>query len=200
MKNLLFIIPLCLFSCSPSIQPVKNNMEVKLFGKDYYATMWILTLTSVPVKPEPDKFYYWFYNNSLHVTQGDYSGKLLHGQFQSYYKNDNLKEKGNFHYGLKDGLWQNWYPNGKYSSLSHWEKGRLNGKTILYNQDGHVVQEMNYRNGQLHGIQMQHDEHGIPIWTKYRNGKPDLKNERHKFKPLLNLRNRGKHTESNADN
>lgn len=199
MKKLLLIILLSGLGCSPAIQPVKNTMEVKLFGKDFYATMWVLTQTTAPVKPEPGKFYHWYYNNSLHITQGDFSGKLVHGQFQSFYKNDNLKEKGNFRYGLKEGLWQNWYQNGNYSALSHWEEGQLHGKSISYHQDGHVVQELNYRNGQLHGLQMQLDEQGLPIKTKYRNGKLVVKNERFRFKPLKNTGNLHKITQPNEN-
>ncbi len=47
-----------------------------------------------------DKEYYWYKSNSIMSTKGGYDGKLLHGQYSSFYLNSNLKEKGKYHMGL----------------------------------------------------------------------------------------------------
>ncbi len=66
-------------------------------------------------KPDLEKTYTWYMKNSIQVTQGNYSGKLLHGTYTKYYwKTNQLAEKGDYKYGLKEGAWQEWNNNGKY--------------------------------------------------------------------------------------
>src|SRR5687767_7585391 len=47
------------------------------------------------VKTKKDLTYYWYGTNKIMETQGDYEGKLLHGEYVTFYQsNNNLNEKG----------------------------------------------------------------------------------------------------------
>jgi antitoxin component YwqK of YwqJK toxin-antitoxin module len=70
-----------------------------------------------------DRFYYWYDNNSIHTSQGGYSGKLLNGLYETYYLSHNLKEQGTFKKGLKDGVWKSWNPDGTLNKEINWKNG-----------------------------------------------------------------------------
>jgi antitoxin component YwqK of YwqJK toxin-antitoxin module len=72
-----------------------------------------------------DRLYYWYSANSVHSTQGGFSGKLLNGQYTEYYINKNLKEQGTFKEGLKNGNWKSWNKDGTLNLVSSWKNGKV---------------------------------------------------------------------------
>jgi hypothetical protein len=50
---------------------------------------------------DQQKFYHWFMSQRVHSTQGESSGVLLNGEFESFYPSKQLCEKGVFSKGLK---------------------------------------------------------------------------------------------------
>lgn len=72
---------------------------------------------------KPLLLYYWYSANTIHISQGGFSGKLLNGQYTEYYTNKNLKEQGNFKKGLKDGVWKSWNEEGTLTSVTNWKHG-----------------------------------------------------------------------------
>jgi antitoxin component YwqK of YwqJK toxin-antitoxin module len=79
--------------------------------------------TDKKITTKSDKTYYWFKSKAVHITEGNYSGRLLHGEYISYFKSNQLKTKGSFVYGLKSGEWVDWDENGKKVSTTYWKSG-----------------------------------------------------------------------------
>lgn len=102
---------------------------------------------------EPDNQYFSFSGNKIQITQGGYSGKLLHGGYKEWYSNKNLKELGFFYKGLKTGVWKSWTENGKLSVDYTWNFGKKNGRYHKYDSLGKVVEKGKYKNGVLNGKQ-----------------------------------------------
>lgn len=96
------------------------------------------------------KVYAWYGKGMIHNTQGDYAGKLLHGEYLAYDGlSRQLKEKGKYAYGLKKGKWLLWQPNGFLWEAQHWHMGLKNGHTLVYDSLGKVKQKLRYRKGEL---------------------------------------------------
>lgn len=94
------------------------------------------------------KEYAWYEKGQINGSQGDYSGKLLHGSYVAYYAaNKQLKEKGVYAYGLKKGKWLLWQPDGHLKETQQWNGGQRNGKTVVYDSLGREKQKIKYRNG-----------------------------------------------------
>jgi hypothetical protein len=83
----------------------------------------------LPYKSDPkirnDRYYFWYYSNTIHSTQGGFNGQLLNGHYVALYRDKNLKEEGNFKRGLKDGEWKTWNPKGDLTSVANWNEGVL---------------------------------------------------------------------------
>jgi len=81
----------------------------------------------LPYKKDPkiknDRYYYWYYNNLIHSTQGGYNGQLLNGHYVAFYPDKNLKEEGDFKTGLKDGEWKTWNSKGDLTNVTNWNNG-----------------------------------------------------------------------------
>lgn len=95
-----------------------------------------------------DRTYYWFKSREVHFTKGAYSGKLLHGSYESFYKSNQLKERGSFKFGLKDGLWVEWYENGEVKSETNWKNGLLDGEKRIYDKEGKSI-VYDYKQGEI---------------------------------------------------
>lgn len=94
------------------------------------------------------KQYYWFKSQKILITQGGSSGSLLNGDYESFYKNNQLAEKGLFKKGLKDGTWKSWNQNGILIHQENWSKGTQIGKQLYYNQDGLIQKTIIYKSNQ----------------------------------------------------
>jgi hypothetical protein len=70
-------------------------------------------------------FYFWYAANTIHSTQGGFSGTLLDGGYTEYYLNKNLKEQGSFKRGLKNGTWKNWNEDGTLIQTIIWKNGLI---------------------------------------------------------------------------
>jgi antitoxin component YwqK of YwqJK toxin-antitoxin module len=84
-----------------------------------------------------DKFYFWCKAQGVKSTQGESSGSLLHGEFESFYENDQLHQKGNFKRGLKSGEWLHWREDGSLIFAGNWSKGKVKAKK-WYNETGKI--------------------------------------------------------------
>ena len=61
--------------------------------------------------------YYWYNEYSgVKSTKGGSGGNLLHGKYQRYDENGNLKVEANYYLGLEDGLRRTWDEEGN----AHW--------------------------------------------------------------------------------
>ena len=112
----------------------------------------IRTETNISLENEPrntsgDCFYYWHRANKIMMTQGGYSGELLHGSYKSFYRSEQLKESGTFKVGLKHGKWTEWTENGYILKIVYWNKGIRHGETIDYDAKGEIKKVTIYANG-----------------------------------------------------
>jgi hypothetical protein len=131
----------------------------------------------VEKKPAVGRYYHWYASNQLCVTNGAYSGKLLHGNYSSFYSNHFLQSQGQFSKGLKDGRWKRWLPDGSIHEIIHYKNGLLNGPYDIYSPDGRLQQRIYYRNGVRAGKTIFFSQDGSDSVILYRKGVPVKRNK-----------------------
>jgi len=99
-----------------------------------------------------DRDYYWVRAQTMVVTQGGIGGTPLHGMFQGFHPDGQLREQGQFERGLKDGEWRSWNLSGRLDKYEHWKNGRLHGTVQRYTAGGALLIEERYRKGALKKI------------------------------------------------
>src|SRR5690349_16475193 len=99
---ILFITPF--FAQAQKMPEMKALNRVILHRGD---TVYEFYTSQPPKKLKVDtgRYYYWYRQDSVIVTQGGFAGKLLHGRFIILFPNKNLMEERYYKYGLKDGTW-----------------------------------------------------------------------------------------------
>lgn len=127
-------------------------------------------------KVRKDANYHWFKPDTILITQGGYSEKLLDGSYKVYYPNKNLKEQGSFSFGVKKGVWKNWYPDGKLQSIVNWREGRKEGSFSEYDVSGDKVKSGKYKNDLLSGDLIEYQKNGKKKKFTYKKGFPVIKN------------------------
>jgi len=152
MKLILSItlLSLCIpiFMSAQQYDDILKNRKVHLY-QDRYKT--IFTVGDYTGSPKRDKFYHWYGTQQIRVTQGGYSGKVLHGVYTRYYPDNNLAEKGAFKNGLKKGIWQSWYGDGTEQRESMWKDGEETGAFRLWDQQGQLLEQGYLHKGKRHG-------------------------------------------------
>jgi len=148
----------------------KRNYEtININNADYSERVRIL-VDKIHVKTEDTLIYAWYAYNKIMRTQGAYDGKLLDGEYVSFYYNNNLREKGRFKNGLREGKWMSWYDSGSIKEISNWNGGQKNGSFNLFNEKGEPLQQAYYKNGKFNGQVITYQS-GKPLYSKkYRNG------------------------------
>jgi hypothetical protein len=125
MKNIFFFL---FFFCILSLGAFSQRLpdyginRIRLTQSDETIVATIEPVSSNP-SIKQNLLYYWYSANTIHHTQGGFSGKLLNGLYTAYYPNKNLKEQGNFKKGLKDGIWKNWNEDGSFAKTCTWNNG-----------------------------------------------------------------------------
>lgn len=147
---MLFIMMLLSFQCYAQKMPDYGLYNVRISDTAHSIHTQVNPVALLP-KPEPGVDYYWLGGNVIHQQQGGYSGKLLNGVYEEYYKNKNLKTQGAFVAGLKNGLWKSWTENGRLTQEVSWDNGRLTGKFSLYDAAGREIQSGYYADGLKEG-------------------------------------------------
>lgn len=122
--------------------------------------------------------YYWYAANSIMETRGGYDGLLLHGYFNSFYGNNNLRQKGKFEKGLKQGKWITWFSNGKINEVVHWKGGKKHGRYMMYDGEGKLMVEARFKEDKLHGTMISYQDGKILSKREYKNGQEVIKPEK----------------------
>jgi hypothetical protein len=123
------------------------------------------------------RYYHWYASNQLCVTNGGYSGKLLHGLYSSFYPNHYLLAQGQFRNGLKDGCWKHWLPDGTLHEIIHYKNGLLNGIYELYSPNGQIARRIYYRRGGGRGKTIIFSQDGKDSVIVYKNGETEERRE-----------------------
>lgn len=121
-------------------------------------------------KVEVDKWYYWYKNNALHKSHGDFIGQLLHGTFSATDQNNNLLQKGTFEQGLKDGVWKSWNAEGQYVTIENWKSGVLDGAFKRFDREERVIEAGSYKNGKFFGKVFHYHQNVLDSITIIKNG------------------------------
>lgn len=162
----LIILLLLLITPISLIAQKKGNRTIH--GKNFVQEINYLEKASVCFS-NPYKMYYWMDAGKVHQTQGEFKGKLLHGEYEKCDQAGNLIEKGNFKKGLKVGVWKQWFPDGKLKQISNWKLGVLHGKLENFNH-GKLNHLIHFKNGRKHGVVLKMIDAKLVITAEYRNG------------------------------
>lgn len=98
---------------------------------------------------DANKEYHWIKGQRLHVTQGGFDGRLLHGPYASFFPDGQLREAGRYLMGVKHGVWRTWAHDGRLLEVRRWSNGQLNGWSDLYELPGREATRERYRRGKL---------------------------------------------------
>ena len=109
--------------------------------------------------------------DTIIITQAANDGKILHGTYDIYYPDKNLKEKGQFKNGLRNGIWKYWYPGGKLKQIITWDEGKMNGKMEEYDEQGNETRSGTYNNDLFTGYTIERTTDGKDVKTFYKKGK-----------------------------
>lgn len=135
----------------------------------------------ITLKTNPHVTYAWQRNGQLRSTRGDFSGNILHGNFQEFDKSGRMLEKGNYYYGAKDGEWKSWNRDGEIIRLEKWDRGFLNIR-LSYDNSKFTVEK--FKLNQLDGRRIVFENNRKDSVEHFRKGKLILRNKR-SFKSIF---------------
>ena len=124
----------------------KRQVAATLYDDGVHTCNINILYDQVDLRTHKGVFYYWYRNGHINFNSGNYSGNLLHGQFEKFSYSGSLKEKGSFKLGTKDGNWQYWNNKGEIQKEERWEKGFLKCRRSWQNDT--VTTEL-FRNNKL---------------------------------------------------
>lgn len=102
-----------------------------------------------PLKTVSQKWYFWYGRDTVLATEGNYTGRVLDGEYKVFYPQGDLRESGDFWMGLKTGEWRTWFPGGALQSIEHWSAGEKHGLFEQYDANGKAVNSEEYSHDQL---------------------------------------------------
>lgn len=161
IQILKFII-VCFFLIICGISAMSQKKEtIYQCVSDYKGYSIFYISKHVPeIKFNPNLDYYWSIENEIHITKGAFGGKPLHGNFLSYYLDNNLKEKGCFFYGLKNNEWNYWFPNGNLQKTENYKLGLLEGIYKIYNDRNQIIITGEYKGNKKNGVWKLYNNNG----------------------------------------
>ena len=92
------------------------------------------------IDAKEDKTYYWYFDNKIQYTKGGHSGKVLHGTYEEYYPEGQLKAKGEFKNGLKQKTWKDYHVSGYLEYVVNFHNGDTSGKVEHLDANGELVE------------------------------------------------------------
>ena len=155
------------------IQPYfdSGNYAHTINRDQYKIVFHVLPFGKQPENIKHDRRYAWFGGNQLHLTQGGFSGRLLHGAYVEHFETKTIKSQGVYKNGLADGEWKVWREDGNLDSVQVYSSGILNGKFERYDAAGFLRESGQYKNGKLNGkIKKWVAKDSVQV-VQYKNGK-----------------------------
>lgn len=156
-----------------------KTYTMEISSKDFSESITIARNNHEKRKINSHLWYYWYLNNAVHFSEGGYSGKLLNGEYKSYYKNMNLRSSGNFRYGLMHDEWKTWYSNGFLKSSEQWKNGIKHGTCAYFSVNGEIRTIEKYQRGILEGKRKVYSNDSLIEIRYFKNGKEVLKTKKH---------------------
>lgn len=178
MTRILFLFFFIIATFSYGQSGVKSTYMAYVNYPDYSVKVEVNSLASTKIHAKEELEYYWYASNKIFKTKGGYDGKILSGNYTSFYLSNNLKEKGSFKGGLKNGVWISWFENGMMHEKMSWKKGLARGEYRRFNDKGELLLKANYRNGKLNGNQTTYENGKVLKKSKYKHGVEVIKKEK----------------------
>lgn len=168
-------ISLCfaIAQCAAQNYPVRfdaDHYQHQITFSDHYLSFQLQPSGSYVKNTAIEKKYYWYSNNQLKITEGSYSGKLLHGRYNDFYFNQNLKEQGEFEMGLKVGEWKKWTLQGLLLESISFRKGVLHGPFLKYDGLGKLLERGHYKRGKIEGKLIRYFDQDSVALIRYKKG------------------------------
>jgi hypothetical protein len=197
-----------------SAQSVTEPSKIKQFNitvnYDDYTVKTQMLSHPKKIETKSELTYMWYASQKIMETKGGFDGKLIHGFYNSFYLNNQLKEQGSIRYGLKHKTWKYWYPDGRLRELITWKNGVKNGEYCIYNDVGQIMAKGNFKNDKLNGKFMTFGPNGIITEKKkYKDGveiipKPTIERvkppkEPKEKKPKKEKKSKNKSTDTKQD-
>jgi antitoxin component YwqK of YwqJK toxin-antitoxin module len=176
------VLTICPFKLSGQATEKIKTYVVNVTAKDSTIKAEIF-YNNPSIRLKENRYYYWYKDNRIFCSEGDFDGKLLNGTYTCCYSDKNLKEKGRYEKGLRKGIWRRWYANGVTREVIHFKDGLRHGKYFLYSSGGQLVLEAFYKRGKLHGKYIQWSDGTIKQKSKFKNG-AEVKKPGRKKKPM----------------
>jgi len=152
----ILIIVFLSFQQSPAQQiPISNGLHRVFLTRADTSYEFYASIPEKKFSAQPAKIYFWYRPDTILMTKGGYSGRILDGSYKEYFPDKNLKVKGQFAKGLKEGEWTFWHPNGQMREVEHWKAGFKQGLVIKYNNQGAKIAQEFYKNDLRKGMQLQ---------------------------------------------
>ncbi|PRD46266.1 toxin-antitoxin system YwqK family antitoxin [Sphingobacterium haloxyli] len=111
----------------------------------------VFTVTPKTTKAKSHRLYHWYQSQRVQRTQGGYTGKLLHGNYNRYAANKQLLLQGTYKKGLANGVWKEWRPNHRLVKEERWRKGLQDGNARHYDEQGNLLLRGKMKAGKWHG-------------------------------------------------
>lgn len=124
MRKVLTILFLFMYCFTYAQKMPEMGIKVRITAPDKTIVADVNEVSAVS-SPKSRLYYFWYYANGIHSTQGGYSGILLDGDYMEYYPDKGLKEQGYFIRGLKNGTWKTWNEDGTLKESVHWKSGKV---------------------------------------------------------------------------
>jgi antitoxin component YwqK of YwqJK toxin-antitoxin module len=179
-KLVCFFIVGAFFNTNGQLEKSKKTYTIYINFEEYSVRANVLH-DAGKVKTRMGHMYYWYMNNDIKKTDGSFDGKLLHGEYKSFFRNMNLKEQGNFKNGLKQGEWKTWYLDGKIQEIVNYNNGRVHGTQELYDEQGNMISKANFKNGVKNGKMTLYQKNKIDTVITYKNGEPQPSKNKNNF-------------------
>ncbi len=143
------------FACNSYSQKFTEPDKLKQFNitvnyEDYTVKTQMLSQNKA-ITVNNDRVYMWYGSQKIIETKGGFDGKLIHGKYNAFYLNNQLKEQGQVKYGLKNKEWKCWYPDGKLREVVNWKNGVKNGSYSIYNDYGQLMAKGKFKKDKLDG-------------------------------------------------
>lgn len=114
---------LFLFALTASCIPWAYGQKLRLATPEGYVEART-TVKAIMPNPRADRWYHWVRAQTIHRTQGGYTGTLLHGPYSAFDAESRLVEQGKFRKGVKHGEWRYWNADGTLFRVEYWRNGR----------------------------------------------------------------------------
>ncbi len=181
LKHIVVVFCFLVFAISAQTytEPSKQKKFNITVNHDDYTVKTQMLSHNKDIKINNERTYMWYSSQKIMETKGGFEGKLIHGQYTSFYLNNQLREQGTVNYGLKDKEWKYWYPDGQLREIITWKNGVKNGTYCLYNDYGQLMAKSTFKNDKLNGKFYTYAPNGIVTDKKrYKDGNEIFQKEK----------------------